>query len=519
MDFLQDFIQLIAKRTGLYVREKDQQVVRQIIEQRMRILNLTSASQYYQFLQESALTAEGNSPAQNEWRILAQLLTNTESYFFRDRGQFALLREKILPQLIAWRRAQQQQEGSSRPSLRLWSAGCAGGEEPYSLAILLWELLPDLPNWDLLVLGTDINQNVLQKAKIGIYGDWSFRLTSERLQKRYFHYQQTGWKLDDKIRNLVTFRYGNLVRDRLGDPASYASQMDLILCRNVFIYFQPEAIGSVLKKFYNTLRERGYLLTAHTELYGQDLSPFRVRIFPESIAYQRCETPTPETSAPPLPPPSVSFVQWQPPSHPRSVPKRSLPKKNTPHRQPLSQQHPKTTVSTPENSQTTSAAQTQFSQAETLLQQGYYRQAIAKAEAYLEDTIYRLPAHTLIAQAHANLGEYNRANYYCQLALDIDANAAQPYHILAQIAAEKGNLEVAKSFFKRVLYLDPESISAYLHLGSIYQAENDLIRARKMLENALRLLEKLPEDSIFYPEEGIAVKAVISEVKQMLNAM
>ncbi len=517
MEVLPDFIQLIAKRTGLYVRDKDKQLLQQIIEQRMRVLNFDSTSDYYKFLLESSLAAEDNSPATNEWHLLAQLLTNTESYFFRDRGQFALLREKILPQLIAWRRAQQQQQGTAKPSLRLWSAGCASGEEAYSLAILLWELLPDLYNWDLLILGTDINHNVLQKAKTGIYSDWSFRLTSERIQKRYFQYQKLGWKLDNKIRDLVTFRYGNLVRDRLGDASSYTSQMDLILCRNVFIYFKPDSIGLVLKNFYQTLREGGYLLTAHTELYGQDLSPFRVRVFPESVAYQRCETSV-STVTPPPPPTTAPFVGWQRTSSPSSsVPRHSPARKTNTQRYQKLRQNRETSFVT--SSTTQSQTETQFSQAEKLLRQGYYRQAIAKAEAYLEDPTYKLSAHTLIAQAHANLGEYNRANYYCQLALDIDANTAQPYHILAQIAAEKGNLEVAKSFFRRVIYFEPESISAYLHLGSIYKAQNDLVRAKKMLENALKLLEKLPADSIFYPEEGIAVRDVISEVKQMLNTL
>lgn len=522
MEILPDFIQLISQRTGLYIREKDKQLLQQVIEQRMRALNLTWASEYYRFLLESSWTTEDDSPAQNEWHVLAQLLTNTESYFFRDRGQFALLREKILPQLIAWRRAQQKQQGTSKPSLRLWSAGCASGEEVYSVAILLWELLPDLYNWDLFVLGTDINQYILDKARAGIYGDWSFRLTSERFQKRYFSPHKSGWQLDAKIRNLVTFHYGNLVNDstyRTGD-------MDLILCRNVFIYFQPESIALVLNKFYKTLREGGYLLTAHTELYGQDLSPFRVRIFPESVAYQRCETSGSQVTPPP-PPATTPVVRWQRPSRSNSVSRSSVGKRPISQNKNRLRSHQNVSrISNSSNSSnssrsstTQSPRSTQFSEAEKLLCQGYYRQAIAQAQTYLEDAAYQLPAHTLIAQAHANLGDYNRANYYCQLALDIDANAAQPYHILAQIAAEKGNLEVAKSFFKRVLYLEPESISAYLHLGSIYQAQNELVRARKMLENALKLLEKMPPDSIFYPEEGITVKDVIPEVKQMLNAL
>ncbi|HEY9725530.1 MAG TPA: protein-glutamate O-methyltransferase CheR [Chroococcales cyanobacterium] len=271
----QAFMRLIAKHTGLEVRERDKTALSEKIALRMKALKFDSPETYYQLLNSS--TPESHQ----EWKQLAILITNIESYFFRDKDQFALLRDRILPELI--------QRKQNNKTIRICSAGCSSGEEPYSLAILLKELLPEVEQWHLTVLGIDINQEALQKAEKGVYRPWSFRRVDREIVQRYFRLKNDEYHLDSSISQMVTFKTLNLVNGVFPIPNSELSEFDLIVCRNVFIYFDSPAIERVLNKFYSALQPLGYLITGHAELYGQNLSQFQTKVFPESVVYQRLE--------------------------------------------------------------------------------------------------------------------------------------------------------------------------------------------------------------------------------------
>jgi chemotaxis protein methyltransferase CheR len=273
LELKQAFIRLIAKHTGLEIKERDQATLGEKIYLRMNALNLDFPERYYQFLKSSV------PKAKQEWLNLSSLLTNNDSYFFRDKEQFSLLQHHILPKLIERKKEEK--------TLRVCSAGCSSGEEPYSLAILLRDLIPDFSQWDLSIFGIDINQTALQKAKIGEYSAWSFRGVNPEAKRRYFQLQNDKYYLDEQIKQMVTFQALNLVNDPFPQKDTKMKEMDLILCRNVFIYFDVKAIANVLSKFYQALSPFGYLLTGHAEIINQDLSLFQTKVFPESIVYQR----------------------------------------------------------------------------------------------------------------------------------------------------------------------------------------------------------------------------------------
>ncbi len=271
----QAFTRLITKQTGLEIRERDKTALSEKIFLRMKALKLDIPETYYQLLNSS------NRESHQEWQNLVLLLTNIESYFFRDQEQFTLLRNQILPELI--------ERKQNSKTLRICSAGCSSGEEPYSLAILLKELLPDLEQWNLMILGIDINQEALQKAKKGIYRPWSFRRVDVEILQRYFKLTNNQYQLDPSIKQMVKFQSLNLVKELFSSHDSELRELDLILCRNVFIYFESSAIARVLNKFYDALQPLGYLITGHAELYGQNLSQFQTKVFPESVVYQRTD--------------------------------------------------------------------------------------------------------------------------------------------------------------------------------------------------------------------------------------
>ncbi|MBC8285264.1 MAG: hypothetical protein H8E32_15730 [Nitrospinae bacterium] len=152
---------LISTKTGIQVKDESENELAQKISVRMKYLKLSHPFEYQQILKANGVTSE------IEWKELITFITIGESYFFRDKGQIDLLKTSILPEIIEKRKADRK--------LRIWSAGCSTGEEPYSLAILLNELLPKNENWNLYLLGTDINEEALMKARKGFFTSWSFR--------------------------------------------------------------------------------------------------------------------------------------------------------------------------------------------------------------------------------------------------------------------------------------------------------------------------------------------------------
>ncbi|MBN9414197.1 MAG: hypothetical protein J0I12_02105 [Candidatus Eremiobacteraeota bacterium] len=222
------------------------------------------------------------------WARLIDDLTIAETYFFRDTGQMELLRHELFPRLL--------REAENRP-LRVWSAGCSTGEEPYSLAILLDELKPKNGAQ---VSGTDVNQAVLQAARAGLYRERSLRSTPPLIRQNYFIQRKDAWELLPRIRDRVGFWPENLARPSV----SPRTGLDLIVCRNVLIYFERALIASVLERFMRSLRPGGFLLTGHGELQGIENLPLDVCSFENSIVYQRPQRVLPTlTPSPNLPKP------------------------------------------------------------------------------------------------------------------------------------------------------------------------------------------------------------------------
>lgn len=420
---------LIAQRMGLLVREQDDAVLRNVLAERVKALHLSGAAQYCQLL-------DADADIRHEQDELAILLTTGETYFFRDSGQHALLRNRILPELLERQKTERL--------LRIWCAACSSGEEAYSLAILLDELISDQSQWNILILGTDINPGAIEKARQGIYTEWSFRGMSSELRQHYFHPHKNSWVLDPTVRNRVTFRTGNLVADGFPDYAADLCNMHLIMCRNAFIYMAPPTVSLIADKFTETLNEGGMLITGHGELYAHHLGKLRARVFPESIIYQKVSrpfclpTPTPAAKMPPAAPekPATLFPGIQ----------------------------------------TTGAA------APT---------PQAAAEICRKTTASEMQQ----AWQDANQGHRERAARSCSEMVAKNPLVAEPHYLLALLAQERGGFAEAKELLKKVIYLDPNFIAAYLDLGDLYAREGEVGRAGKMRATARDLLKALPGDA------------------------
>lgn len=247
---LSDFV---AARMGLCFAPDRWPELQRGIEAASVELGFDDASSYAQWLMSNPLDRK-------QIDILAGNLTVGETYFFRDKGFFDVLEEQILSPLLRLR------EGGIR-RLRIWSAACCTGEEPYSLAILLHQIIPNPKQWNITLLASDINPHFLQKAQAGEFGEWSFRDTPPGVKDRYFRATREGrYAILPEIRDMVTFIPLNLVEDIYPALVNNTNAMDLIVCRNVLMYFTSGQAEKSVRKLALALVEGGWLAVSPSEM-------------------------------------------------------------------------------------------------------------------------------------------------------------------------------------------------------------------------------------------------------------
>ncbi len=454
---------LVENRMGLSIRIEDNETLRKTVIARMKILNKATPDEYLNLL------AAETGASELEWRVIAPRLTIGESYFFRDTGHISLLQHTILPELI--------EKKQHLRSLRIWSAGCSTGEEPYSIAILLDTLLPDLSQWEIVILGTDINVDLLRKAERGVYEDWSFRSLAPAIQHKYFSRDKDGWKIDERVRKIVKFQYGNLNKKDLFSQYPEMGSIDLIICRNVFIYFNTEAVAFACENFTRTLNEDGYLITGHGELHGHKIMNLRQIMYPEAVIYKK----------------KVPLEKGKQPE----IITKDLPIRN---KKLFKSKSSKTREKRKENNVIIKEkVDDLIFILENLIDKRMYTEAVSKAKEYLLTDKENYKICYLLAQAYANSGDYDNAEFWCQRAIKINNNAADPYFLLANIAEMRGNNDAAIDLFIKTIYLNPSFIAAYCELSGLYERQNNRIRSQKFRATAIKLLAPLPSHTLVQP--------------------
>ncbi|MEW6351842.1 MAG: CheR family methyltransferase [Thermodesulfobacteriota bacterium] len=485
---LQSIRSLIARKTGLALRDEDMAQFRKVLSSRMKANHVGNPDDYRLLIETPHRTGD------REWNKLVSLLTVGHSYFFRDPDQFRLLRERILPELIA--------ERTESRSLSLWSVGCSTGEEAYSLAVIVQELLPALENWNVRILGTDINGEAIEKAKRGVFGASSVQKVDVEARKHYFTHSGGSWAIAEQFRNMVEFRVENLL-DAATALRYRGHSMDIIVCRNVFIYFSRQAVAQAIDTLSGLLTEGGYLVTGHGELLGHslDLGRLRARVYPESVVYQktRARRKHPAETEAGLHVMTDAGVRAGTVSSemgPLSARPSALraPNLRQPSRAPATPG--RAPVPAPERSK---ADRDRTSALAEMVRRREYRAAVEIGRTVVEDHPEDLDAHYIVAQSYANLGEYEHAERVCRTMISKKVDSPRPYFLLAHISEAQGAYEEAKTLLKKVIYLDPKAVAAYLELSALYDRENDPFRAQKMRRSALEILKSLPPDTVIEP--------------------
>jgi chemotaxis protein methyltransferase CheR len=475
-DYLR-FSKLLMDRAGLFFSDSRRSELEIGIRQAFASSTCASLDEYFNLLCD-------NQGGAVEMDRLINAVTVSETHFFRDTAQFNALLEKVLPQLIERKRALR--------TLRIWSAGCASGEEPYSIAIALRELLPDVDQWAITIIGSDINTASLERARLASYGSWAFREERAKLLRlRYFSPSGNRFDLLPEVRHMVTFKQLNLVEPRYPSYETNTMLMDLILCRNVTIYFNSAVTQWVVDRFYDALSDGGWLVVGHSEPSVDIYKRFRARNFPDTVLYQKSpltaglRMPTVKpVAAPPVfipPPPVVVQAQATPTSKmpdtsPLVIPPTSSPKDADP-----------------------------LELARELLEYGRSEDACQVLSKLVVNRPGDAAVAALLGKAYANLSNWAEAQRYCQRAIERDKLCLDAYYTLALVFQHEGQLPQALEAMKKVVYLDRNYILGHYGLANLFFENNQIPQAQKSLDNALRLLQGKPDDQMVPGSSDVTV--------------
>jgi chemotaxis protein methyltransferase CheR len=265
---------MIYNHCGLYFDHDSRYLLEKRLAKRLSVHQLSNFRDYYHFLKY-------NRKRDQELSDIMDVLTTNETYFFRESFQLKALTDEILPEIKALKTARNDR------TLRIWSAGCSTGEEPYTVAMLILDS-GNFAGWKVEIIGTDISHRVLQQARKAVYGKSSFRTTEESYIRKYFTEQEGGYRIRDEVRELVTISHLNLFDEmRMG----LLGKMDVILCRNVIIYFDIAAKKKVVENFHGILRDGAYLLLGHSESLMNITTAFTLKHLKNDMVYQKPEKP------------------------------------------------------------------------------------------------------------------------------------------------------------------------------------------------------------------------------------
>lgn len=428
-------------------------------------------------------------PTRAQLEVLASHLTVGETYFFRDTQMLEALTGTILPELIRARRGREQR-------LRIWSAGCCSGEEAYSLAILLHRVLPDLQAWHVSITATDINSRFLQKAVGGIYGEWSFRDAPAWLKARYFTRTPDGrYAIIPEIRKLVAFAYLNLVEDVYPSLATDTNAMDVILCRNVLMYLTPPQMHKVIGKLHHALLEGGWLAVSPSEASKAMFPQFVNVNFPGAILFRKGDAlsvPMPEFVAPVI---EESLPRGSPAAAPVLAGRAALKE------EPVAAK----------------AARGRLASAESLYQEGRYREAADESQAAYAEGAREPVALSLLARALANQGRLADALEWCDRWVAADKLQPAAHYLRAVVLLERGDAAQAHASLQRTIYLDPGFVLAHFALGNLARGGGKMDQARRHFANALDLLREHQPYDLLPESDGLTAGRLIEFITSLTD--
>ena len=430
----------IIASTGLaYYENKDADLAERIAP-RLAHLSMNDCDAYLSLLRD-------RDAGEAERQALVGLLTIGETYFFRHMEQFDALRDVVFPDLI--------QRNQATRTLRIWSAGCAIGAEPYSIAILLKQhFAARIAGWNVQILGTDINRMFLARAERGEFDERALRSTSDEFKREWFTSSGTGWSVVPGVREWVSFRHHNLVEHPYPPVVHGVAALDLILCRNVMIYFDWAAIKTVLGHFHECLVNGGWLAVGHAESNPEAFQSYRMVNVPGATLYQKGGHAQAR----------VALFAYPQPRQPEPSPSITLALPMT----PTAPGHER-------------------------LEDPAVAAAVPAANAPSVSLLRRL----------ADEGKWQAASAACEALLQDDCLNPAVHFYQGQILEHEARDTEAEQAYRRALYLDRTCVLAHYHIAMLLKKRGDRPAAMQSLRNVLRLLATMRADDPIPHSEGL----------------
>lgn len=504
----------VTSHLGLQYEDAKLDYLADVIRQRMQPVGRTRFESYSAYLGYLNASPKGSA----EWRALAEQLTVNETFFFRNTENFLALARIVLPERI---RAKAQTK-----QLRILSAGCSSGDEPYSLAIMVREALPDLDAWDVKIIGIDINPAILLKATQARYSEWSLRATSEDLRRRYFRADGADFVLVPEIQKMVSFEERNLVDE---DPLFWKSlACDLVFCRNVLMYFTPETARGVVRRLRQALLPRGFLFLGHAETLRGITPEFHLCHTHDTFYYQQrdaCDAAATVTWATPpkkpaedlMPAAIASTANWVDVIQQAATRIATLADARARLRD---QAEPQVTHPHPGSQPAVTATQRAWDLSLVLeaVRQERFADALALIGSLPADSHEDPDALLLRAVLLTNHGRLNESEEVCRRLLALDELNAGAHYLMALCSEHAGDAEGATEHGLTAIYLDPSFAMPHLHLGILAKRSGDDATAQHELGQALTLLASEDASRILLFGGGFSRDALLQLCRTQLRA-
>lgn len=442
------FIDLIKKRFGVVMHSHQNYELFKTIQNACNLFQLTPSEYLNQLI---------DCPIQSPLlEHLVSGITVGETYFFRDKQQMELLQNNLLPSIIKDKREK------NSLSIRIWSAGCATGEEIYSIVMMLYEILPDIEKWTIKLLATDINTNSIQKAIAGSYTEWSMRSISDYFKQKYFHKENNRYILVDKVKILVNFDYLNLNDDNYPSIFNGTNAQDLIICRNVLIYIDNKSCNNLMKRINQSLVQGGYLMLGVSDPVNVSETDFIFHDRRRSLFLRPTDQQTNALVLPEIVLPEI--------------------KVNKTH---------------------------------------LYKKPIKKYSRKTEEkTSHSVVEKDLTSRAIdlANVGKLEEAIKLCEKGFKLDPTNKLNYFTYGLAMSELNKLPEAESALRKTLFLDNQFVAGHFQLGLLLLRKNQCESGLKSLKNALVIAEsKRLEEEEVPGSPGLCYKDLADILRKEIN--
>jgi chemotaxis protein methyltransferase CheR len=417
-----------------------------------------------------------------QMEILAAHLTISETYFWREPQVFSALTDSILPELINSKKKKEK-------SISIWSAGCSTGEEPYSIAITLHKTIPNIKDWNITILASDINPKALFKAREGVYFSGSFRNSPSWLKSTYFRsLNNNEYVIIPEIKKMVTFSSFNLTQEDFLSSICNNHEMDIIFCRNVLMYFTQEWAGNISQNLFHSLAENGWLIVSSCELSSQ-LFPKLIPVnFPGAILYRKSDEKL------------IQSLDSKPYDSNGHLSVNTLPSLLS-----IDEREKQVFVFDPTpgalKKKNIKTIETPLPFGVTLQNSADQQPGENRSEAAINDK-------TLSIRLLANKGRLAEALSACDEAIKSYKLAPGLYFLRASVLQEMNKSHEAIKSLKQAIYLDPDYIMGHFTLGNLFIRQGNIKNAKRFFNNALELLKTFSNDEILAESEGLSAEYI-----------